>query len=182
MHAIATTDARSYVTRNVPAWGAEDVLDYRPGRLRGIVSSVARAARAFDYGASSRAPTVQFDLSPTLVSGYEAFGRSMNRYDELAKDWDDLDAVPPSQVTRDAAARALYVLLLAGKPAPQPMLLETGVLGGFWRRGASYLSIDFEVDGSHPWAYSSGTGEYASGLWTGGSLPTPLSDLISQFG
>ena len=155
--------------------------DYRPGRLRGIVKTLVCAAQAIDSRASLNAPSVQFAFSDGIISGYELFGRSMNRYDELAKDWSDPEAAAPTQETREAAGRALYGLLLAGKVAPQPMLHETGVIGGFWRRGTSYLSIDFEVDGSHPWAYSSGTGVYDSGVWQGGPLPERLSELISHF-
>jgi hypothetical protein len=56
------------------------------------------------------------------------------------------------------------------------MLLEDGTIGGYWRRGRCYVSIDFEVDGEHTWAGTDGV-RFHSGTWQlpGNSMPQALA-------
>jgi hypothetical protein len=185
MSALATTDAFSYVLKKrLPPYAS--TVDYRAGRLRDMVTTAVKVAMELDHPAEDfgqgtcRAPTVQLKFSEGLLSGYEAFGRVMNKYAELASHWQEPDATPPTRETREAAGRALYHLLFAGVIAPSAMLHETGIIGGFWRKGKAYLSIDFEPDGNHPWAYSAGNGTYLSGTWVEGPVSPELARLIHE--
>lgn len=76
----------------------------------------------------------------------------------------DEDSTPPTEAQMSSAYLALANLMLALVPAPSPMLLEDGTIGGYWRRGRSYASIDFEVDGEYTWVETDGE-NLRSGTW-----------------
>ncbi|MDD2742244.1 MAG: hypothetical protein PHV02_08215 [Rhodocyclaceae bacterium] len=84
----------------------------------------------------------------------------------------------PSNSQRTAALLVLGNLLLAAFPAPSPMFLSNGTIGGFWRRGKCYASIDFEEDGEHTWAITNGK-EVEVGSWHQDDMPLP-SDLLAN--
>ncbi|WP_333907130.1 hypothetical protein [Delftia acidovorans] len=94
---------------------------------------------------------------------------------------DPENSEPPSDSQMNAAYLGLANLMAALAPAPTPMLLEDGTIGGYWRRGSIYASIDFEVDGEHTWVGSDGQ-NFNSGTWKlpGQPLPAALAkDLLA---
>jgi hypothetical protein len=113
-------------------------------------------------------------ISPEFFEGYEPFFRTIFLYQARlgAPDMDDL--TPPSETQMNVAFLGLANLMAAFVPAPTPMLLEDGTIGGFWRRGRYYASIDFEIDGEHTWVETDGE-EYKSGTWKLPGQPMPLA-------
>ncbi|MFP6559996.1 hypothetical protein WJ542_17090 [Paraburkholderia sp. B3] len=113
-------------------------------------------------------------ISPEFFDGYKPFFRAIVLYRAHLANSDDEDTTPPSEAQMSAAYLGLANLMLALVPAPSPMLLENGTIGGYWRRGRSYASIDFEVDGEHTWVETDGE-ELRSGTWKSPEGPMPLA-------
>lgn len=125
------------------------------------------------------APPVK--ISPEFFEGYRPFFRTIVLYQASlgAPDGDDLTR--PSDEQMNAAYLGLANLMAAFAPAPSPMLLEDGTIGGFWRQGRRYASIDFEVDGEHTWVETDGE-KIKSGTWTLPGQPVPsalLQELLA---
>ncbi|AYY97671.1 hypothetical protein EGY19_09565 [Burkholderia multivorans] len=109
-------------------------------------------------------------LSPEFIGGYAPFFKAIFLYQAHLVGSED--ATPPSMDQLGAAYLGLANLMAALVPAPSPMLLEDGTIGGYWRRGRCYASIDFEVDGEHTWVETDGK-EVRSGVWKLPGQPVP---------
>lgn len=143
MQACATANTLDYaVVRTATGGHSASQPDYRFGRLRSFINSAASAAIARPVR-SDDVPFFQFAIDQSLVPGYETFSRTLNRLAGMEYAWGEPDKACPTRTTREAASRALYRMLLAQLPAPEPLLQEDGVIGGFWRKGLEYLSVDF---------------------------------------
>ena len=119
------------------------------------------------------APAAQ--ITKEFVDSYEPFVRAVTLYRARLDQWNDEDSGIPSQMQATAALLGMANLMAWLVPAPSPMVLEDGTIGGYWRRGKSYVSIDFEVDGAHSWAGTDGE-NFHSGTWKlpGDPLPPVL--------
>lgn len=113
-------------------------------------------------------------ISPEFFEGYEPFFRTIFLYQARLDALDMDDFTPPSEAQMNVAFLGLANLMAAFVPAPNPMLLEDGTIGGYWRRGRYYASIDFEIDGEHTWVETDGE-EYKSGTWKLPGQPMPLA-------
>jgi hypothetical protein len=116
---------------------------------------------------SAGIPAEVFDL-------YESFFRVVHLYRTRVGTRNEGESKAPSDQQISAAVLGLANLMAALVPAPSPMLLEDGTIGGYWRRGRRYVSIDFEVDGENTWAGTDGV-EFHSGTWQLPSNPLPPS-------
>ena len=114
-------------------------------------------------------------ICPEFFEGYEPFFKTIFLYQAALGAPEIEDSTPPSEAQMNAAFLGLANLMAAFVPAPAPMLLEDGTIGGYWRRGRCYASIDFEVDGEHTWVETDGE-EFKSGTWKlpGQQIPLPL--------
>jgi len=135
------------------------------------------------------ASQVQCDYSTWVVApshripheyfeSYQPFFNAMQLYREcVVRTGGDAELSAPSESQRNAALLGLANLMAALVPAPAPMLLEDGTIGGYWRRGRRYISIDFEVDGRHTWAGTDGE-RFRSGTWElpGHAMPQMLAN------
>ena len=120
-------------------------------------------------------------ISPEFFDKYEPFFKTIFLYQARLEMPDREGSTPPSDIQLSAACLGLANLMAAFIPAPSPMLLEDGVIGGFWRRGTYYASIDFEIDGEHTWVEADGE-KFTSGTWKlpGEPLPPALArDLLA---
>ncbi|MBJ9687821.1 hypothetical protein I5589_12080 [Burkholderia vietnamiensis] len=115
-----------------------------------------------------------YTISPQFISGYEPFFRTIILYHAQLHAVDG-EGSRPSDAQMNAAFLGLANLIAALVPPPAPMLLEDGTVGGYWRHGRSYASIDFEIDGEHTWVETDGK-EINSGVWKlpGQSVPSQL--------
>ena len=111
-------------------------------------------------------------ISPEFFDGYKPFFKAIFLYQARLGAPDREDSVPPSEAQMNAAFLGLANLMAAFMPAPTPMLLEDGTIGGYWRRGRCYASIDFEADGEHTWVETDGQ-EFKSGTWKLPGQPVP---------
>ena len=111
-------------------------------------------------------------ISPEFFDRYEPFVKAIFIYQARLGAPGREDSVPPSEAQMNAAFLGLANLMAAFVPAPAPMLLEDGTIGGYWRRGRCYASIDFEVDGEHTWVGTDGQ-EFKSGTWKLPGQPVP---------
>jgi hypothetical protein len=118
------------------------------------------------------APTSK--ISPEFFDGYEPFFKAIFLYQARLGAPDSEGSTPPSEAQMNAAYLGLANLMAAFVPAPSPMLLEDGTIGGFWRRGRCYASIDFEVDGEHTWVETDGR-DFKSGTWKLPGQPMPAA-------
>ena len=117
-------------------------------------------------------------ISPEFFDDYEPFFKTIFLYQARLGAPDTDGSAPPSEAQMNAAFLALANLMAAFVPAPAPMLLEDGTIGGYWRRGRCYASIDFEVDGEHTWVETDGR-EFKSGTWKLPGQPVP-SALVQE--
>jgi hypothetical protein len=120
-------------------------------------------------------------ISPDFFDDYEPFFKAIFLYRASFGGPVEEGLTPPSDAQMSAAYLGLANLMASFAPAPSPMLLEDGTIGGFWRRGRCYASIDFEADGEHTWVETDGQ-EYKSGTWTLPGEPVPsalLQELLS---
>ncbi|MBK9441332.1 MAG: hypothetical protein IPN53_08450 [Comamonadaceae bacterium] len=111
-------------------------------------------------------------ISPEFFEGYEPFFKTIFLYQARLGAPDMEDLTPPSEAQMNVAFLGLANLMAAFVPAPAPMLLEDGTIGGYWRHGRCYASIDFEVDGEHTWVETDGE-EFKSGTWKLPGQPVP---------
>ena len=112
-----------------------------------------------------------------FFESYKPFFTAVHHYQSSVigvDDGDDLKSLSNLQIT--AALLGMANLMAALVPAPSPMFLEDGTIGGYWRRNQYYVSIDFEVDGEHTWVGTNGE-EFQSGTWKlpGNQMPIALS-------
>lgn len=113
-----------------------------------------------------------------FFDSYEPFFRAIHLYQASVTALDDGDYSPPlSDLQITAALLGLANLMAALVPAPSPMFLEDGTIGGYWRRKQYYVSIDFEVDGEHNWVGTDGE-VFHSGTWKlpGNPMPPALTN------
>lgn len=113
-----------------------------------------------------------------FFDSYEPFFRVAHLYQASVSALDDGDySSPPNDLQITAALLGLANLMAALVPAPSPMFLEDGTIGGYWRRKQYYVSIDFEVDGEHTWVGTDGK-DFHSGTWKlpGDSMPPALAN------
>lgn len=117
-------------------------------------------------------------IPPEFFDGYEPFFKAIFLYQARLDAPNSEGSTPPSEAQMNAAYLGLANLMATFVPAPSPMLLEDGTIGGFWRRGRCYASIDFEVDGEHTWVETDGR-EFNSGTWKLPGQPMP-SELLTE--
>ena len=120
-------------------------------------------------------------ISPEFFDRYEPFFKAVILYQARLGVPSKEESVPPSEAQMNAAFLGLANLMAAFVPAPAPMLLEDGTIGGYWCRGRCYASIDFEVDGEHTWVETDGQ-ETRSGTWKLPGQPVPpvlLQELLA---
>jgi hypothetical protein len=113
-------------------------------------------------------------IAPEFFDGYKPFFRAILLYQARLGVPVGGNSVPPSETQMNAAFLGLANLMAAFVPAPAPMLLENGTIGGYWRRGRCYASIDFEADGEHTWVETDGQ-EFKSGTWKLPGQPVPAA-------
>lgn len=108
-----------------------------------------------------------------FFDSYEPFFKAVHLYQASVTTLDDCDySHQPSDLQITAALLGLANLMAALTPAPSPMFLEDGTIGGYWRRKQYYVSIDFEVDGEHTWVGTDGE-IFHSGTWKLPEDPMP---------
>lgn len=122
------------------------------------------------------APAAQ--ITKEFVDSYEPFVRAVMLYRSSLDQRHDEDTTVPTQIQTSAALLGMANLMAWLVPAPSPMILEDGTIGGYWRRGKRYVSIDFEIDGEHSWAGTDGE-KFHSGTWRLPGDPLPLA-LVSE--
>ena len=113
-----------------------------------------------------------------FFDSYEPFFKTVHLYQSSVSVLDNSDyTTSPSDLQINAALLGLANLMAALVPAPSPMFLEDGTIGGYWRRKQYYVSIDFEVDGEHTWVGTDGV-EFHSGTWKlpGNPMPPTLTN------
>jgi len=62
------------------------------------------------------------------------------------------------------AREAVNILESYQLKTPKLKVLSDGKLGGYWRCGKVYVTVEFEEDGEHVWTVSDGR-NYISGTW-----------------
>lgn len=120
------------------------------------------------------APTHQ--IPAEFFESYKPFFTAIHNYQSSVIGVDDGDLKSLSNLQITAALLGMANLMAALVPAPSPMFLEDGTIGGYWRRNQYYVSIDFEVDGEHTWVSTNGE-KFQSGTWKlpGNQMPISLS-------
>ena len=111
-----------------------------------------------------------------IFESYKPFFTAVHHYQSsVGGVYDGVDDLKsPSDLQITAALLGMANLMAALVPAPSPMFLEDGTIGGYWRRNQYYVSIEFEVDGEHTWVGTNGE-EFQSGMWKIPENQMPIS-------
>jgi hypothetical protein len=187
----AVKGARSQTTMYV--WGEYFVSTSEPAAKSDIDYLVSPIEQIRDqinqfFGSTGSQTQVQCDdatwvvapsarISDEYFDSYHPFFRTVQLYRARVGAEGDEESNVPTVSQMNAALLGLANLMVALAPAPSPMLLEDGTIGGYWRSGRCYVSIDFEVDGEHTWAGTDGV-QFHSGTWQlpGNSMPQGLAN------
>lgn len=177
---LASNGAPSYF---IPHYSREPEKDYRSGLLRNIAGTIQQVATNFSAEWKGGVTTLLgiWAISSNLarVELFIAQFETIERLKVHPANWSTLSVIAPNDAQCLIANKALLALLVAGVPAPQIMLLADGTLGGFWRQGDMYASIDFDADGEFPWT-AAVDGKVTSSAWVlGKPIPYDLQYAIS---
>jgi hypothetical protein len=182
---FATYSGPSYIDNGTfaPLFDAPDYLeDALLEPLRESVRAIYKRAAIVMYKGDHAAPAYGVRLhARNIPEEYESFLVALKRFQIAPYNLAEQDCQAPSPEQISAALTALAAFLREGRTAPSPMLLPDGTIGGSWRRGQDYASIDFDIDGQFPWATTNGE-TFASGVWTPGEdLPEPIRLIATRF-
>lgn len=180
MNIQAVYGSAEYFSR-ADAHSEKSKVDYlRPSMLQNIASQISRwrkdeeAAVVAQYEAQFTAPISHPDISDEYFGSFEPFFQTINLYKACLDGWNRDGSLTPTSEQLNAALLGVANLMVLTVPAPAPMLLDDGTIGGYWRLGQRYASIDFETDGNHTWAGTDGQ-HFKSGTWSVSSSSIPES-------
>jgi hypothetical protein len=160
----AAPDDRNYVS-GVIAYGFE--------RIRETIS------RSIKPAGQELASAPHFQATPAARLEIKKFASSLEAFIVLDTGWNGPGSSAPSSNAIAVALVGCWNLVQAGYTSPKPKILADGTLGGYWKSGSLYATLDFEEDGEHIWTVTNGK-TFKSGTWKSGEMVPKAINLSAE--